>query len=129
MGNIGFWNVKGLNRPHKHGDVRWLLNQHSLGLVGLLDTRVKAGNFNKVFPRVCDNWSVITNYHIHRGGRIWVVWLPSKFNVNVIEVTTQFIHVLAHHTNIEKNLFVTMVYGAIDAGEKRFMEWVASNKK
>ena len=52
MDNIGFWNVRGLNIPHKHGDVRWLLNQHSLGLVGVLETRVKAGNFNNVFPLI-----------------------------------------------------------------------------
>lgn len=62
--------MRGLNIPHKHGDDRWLLNQNSLGLVGLLETRVKASNFNKVFPKVCDNWNVTTNYHSHRGGRI-----------------------------------------------------------
>lgn len=73
MDSIGFWNVRGINSPKKHGDVRWSLNHHVYGLFGMLETRVKVGNSGKVFPRICSNWSVVTNYSCHQGGRIWLV--------------------------------------------------------
>ncbi|XP_048494582.1 uncharacterized protein LOC125494804 [Beta vulgaris subsp. vulgaris] len=53
MDKVGFWNVRGLNSPKKHGDVRNLLHSHNYGLFGLQETRVKSCNFHK-------NGSVIT---------------------------------------------------------------------
>lgn len=85
MDSMGFWNVGGKNSPHKHGDIKWFLNHHGCGLFGLLETRVKLWNFGRVFPMVCSNWSIVTNYSCHNGGRIWVVWNPSRFVVDVLE--------------------------------------------
>lgn len=79
MDKVGFWNVRGLNSPQKHGDVRNLLNSHNCGLFGLLESWVKSCNFYKVYPRVCANWSLVTNYNVHKGGRIWLIWIPNKF--------------------------------------------------
>lgn len=77
MDNIGFWNVSDSNSPHKHGHIRWLLHQYYICLFGLLETRVKASNFNKVYPKVSGNWFIITNCQVHRGGRIWFILLPT----------------------------------------------------
>lgn len=61
MDNLGFWNVRGLNSPNKHGDVKWFLNHHGCGLFGFLETRVRPSNFAKVFPKLGSSWSVVTN--------------------------------------------------------------------
>lgn len=82
---MGFWNIRGLKSLNKHGDVRTLLNHHNCGLFSLLETRVKPYNVAKVYPRVCLNWSIVANYSYHKGGRIWMIWLPHKFEVDVIE--------------------------------------------
>lgn len=58
MDSSGFWNVRGLNSPNKHGNLRCLLNQHSLGLFDVLETIVRASNFPKFFPKVYASWSV-----------------------------------------------------------------------
>lgn len=92
MDSVGSWNIRGLNILQKHNDVKWVLSHYNIGLFGLLETRVKAVNFHKVFPYVCDCWSIITNFQFHVGARIWLIWRPSIFVVNVCDYGAQFIH-------------------------------------
>lgn len=92
MDRVGFWNVRGLNSLNKHGDVRNLLNHHDCGHFGLLETSVKLCNVAKVYHRVCLCWSIVANYSHHKGGRIWMIWLPHKFEVDLLECKAQFIH-------------------------------------
>ncbi|XP_057247778.1 uncharacterized protein LOC130589994 [Beta vulgaris subsp. vulgaris] len=92
------------------------------GLFGLLKTRVKTKNFSKVFPNVCKDWAVVTNYQFHAGGRIWFIWLPSVFVVNVCSCSSQYIHCEVLHRASGGVFEVTMVYGAND-GEVREELW------
>ncbi|XP_048492374.1 uncharacterized protein LOC125493253 [Beta vulgaris subsp. vulgaris] len=88
-------------------------------LFGLLETRVRSQNFAKVFARFGGMWSIATNYQCHKGGRIWLLWLPSKFVVNIIECTSQFIHCDVLQLNSGKKWFVTMVYGLNDSKDRK----------
>ncbi|XP_019233350.1 PREDICTED: uncharacterized protein LOC109213958 [Nicotiana attenuata] len=36
------WNVRGINAPNKQKEVKLLCNEHNIGIVGLLETKVKA---------------------------------------------------------------------------------------
>ena len=119
MDSLGFWNVRGINSPQKHCDVRWFLNHHVCGLFRLLETRVKADNFGKVFPRICSKWSVVTNYTCHKGGRIWLVWLPSRFVVDVILSHAQLIHCKVMQKGTGKVFRLTIVYGFNSAEERK----------
>ncbi|XP_057246796.1 uncharacterized protein LOC104899352 [Beta vulgaris subsp. vulgaris] len=92
------------------------------GLFGLLETRVKTKNFSKVFPNVCKDWAVVTNYQFHAGGRIWFIWLPSVFVVNVCSCSSQYIHCEVLHRASGGVFEVAMVYGAND-GEVREELW------
>lgn len=118
MVRIGFWNTRGLNSPLKHTDVRWFLKHNQIGLCRLLETSVKCGNFPKVYTGVCDGWSIVTNHQQHRGGRIWVIWLPNVFHLNVIECNAQYIHCKVEHRATNKKFFVTFVYGMNDAKDR-----------
>ncbi|XP_048502886.1 uncharacterized protein LOC125498678 [Beta vulgaris subsp. vulgaris] len=89
-----------------------------IGLCGLLETRVKSGNFPKVYSRVCEGWSVVTNHQQHRGGRIWVIWLPNVFHLDVIECHAQFIHCRVEHRSSNKSFCITFVYGMNDAQDR-----------
>lgn len=124
MDRIGSWNVRGLNSLTKHNDVKSFLNHYNIGLFGLLETRVKARNFSKVFPRIFHGWSVVTNYLYHNGGRIWLIWLPSVFVVNVCSYDAHFIHYEVLHRAYGKSFDVTVVYGANDASIREDM-WCA----
>ncbi|XP_010685067.1 uncharacterized protein LOC104899550 [Beta vulgaris subsp. vulgaris] len=123
MDKIGFWNIRGLNSPVKHPEVRWFLKSNKIGLCGILETRVKCSNFPKIFNSVCDGWSVVTNYSNHRGGRIWVIWLPQMFQVNIIECHTQFIHYRVEHRATGRKFYVTFLYGMNEASDREDL-WI-----
>lgn len=61
MDKLGFWNVRGLNSPLKHGDIKWCFNHYNIALFRLPERRVKPLNFQKVFPKICNGWYVVTN--------------------------------------------------------------------
>ena len=121
MDNIGFWNIRGFNSPQKYGDVKWFLDHHSVGLFGLLETRIRSKKFAKVCARFGGMWSVATNYHYHKGGRIWLLWLPSKFVVNILEFSTQYIRCYVVQISSGKRWFVTMVCGSNDGTDRKQM--------
>ncbi|XP_057249345.1 uncharacterized protein LOC130590807 [Beta vulgaris subsp. vulgaris] len=121
MNSVGFWNIRGLNILTKHGDVRTLLSHHKCGLFGLLETRVKPKNVDKVYPRVCPNWSIVANYSYHKGGRIWLIWLHNKFEVEILESRAQYIHSKVTHKGKNVSFYLTMVYCSNDLDERLVM--------
>lgn len=70
------------------------------------------------FPKVCSNFSIVRNYHFHKGGRIWLVWLGSSFVVNMCGSSAQHIHCEVLHKTPGDNFAVTIVYGYNDVGAK-----------
>lgn len=107
MDIIGTWNLRRLNSPLKHIEVKNFLSQYNLGL---LQTRVKSCNFNQVFPRVCGGYSICTNYQYHRSGRIWLIWLARLFVINICESSAQFTRCEVLYKATRKSFDVTVVY-------------------
>lgn len=67
MDNICIWNVRGLNSPRKQKVVKEFITQHSMGLVGLLETKVKL--------------------------QVWVVFIKLCFQIGVLLLTLLTIRV------------------------------------
>ncbi|XP_074305622.1 uncharacterized protein LOC141640842 [Silene latifolia] len=84
---------------------------NNVGLFGLLETRVKCSNWNKVHNNICKEWSIFTNNSCHRGGRIWLLWNPNLFTVNVIETTPQTIFAEVMDNVSGGKFNATLVYG------------------
>ncbi|XP_021723797.1 uncharacterized protein LOC110691188 [Chenopodium quinoa] len=122
MDKCGFWNVRGLNMPNKTSDVLWFLRQHKLGLFGLLETKVKSAKFGEVFSRLGDEWSAVANYAYSRKGRIWVIWTPSVFQVNILRVSSKLIHCKIVHRSTGFNFCGSFVYGG-NLSEERVALW------
>ncbi|XP_074265837.1 uncharacterized protein LOC141588288 [Silene latifolia] len=79
------------------------------GLFGLLETKIK----NKAFTKAAStfsNWCITTNNGYHSGGRIWVVWKPNLFRVNVLEYNAQYIHMKVDSLEDRRTFWFTMVY-------------------
>lgn len=72
MNKIGFWNVKGLNKPTKQRDVQLHMHNSHVGMFRLLETRIKRNKAHKASLNLCRDWSFVTNLDKHPGGRIWV---------------------------------------------------------
>jgi len=63
MTDILAWNIKGLNSPNKHEDIKGFLHKQKVGLVALLETKVHEKHIEWVAQRllVDDNGSQMLN--------------------------------------------------------------------
>ncbi|XP_074313965.1 uncharacterized protein LOC141649168 [Silene latifolia] len=98
-----------MNRVGKQRDVNYFLQLQNIGLFGLLETKIK----NKAFTKAAStfsNWCITTNNGYHSGGRIWVVWKPNLFRVNVLEYNAQYIHMKVDSLEDRRTFWFTMVY-------------------
>jgi len=86
MTHIASWNVRGLNWPNKQEDVKFFLQLHNVGLIGLLETKVKNQNVEKSAANIFRGWNWANNFTISNG-RIWIAWKPSEYNVNILEMS------------------------------------------
>jgi len=77
-----------------------------VGLVGLLETKVKEKNGEKVA-----GWRWVHNFHLDPKGRIWVAWNPRYYQLKMIHMTMQFIHYEAVQVSTNTHFFITYVYG------------------
>ncbi|XP_074298351.1 uncharacterized protein LOC141629211 [Silene latifolia] len=100
------------------------MGTNNVGLFGLLETRVRCSNWNKVHNNVCSDWAICTNNSSHKGGRIWLIWKPSLFTINVLEVTAQsiFAEVMDNAKGVMFRL--TVVYGFNRLAERSAL-WTA----
>ncbi|XP_074271460.1 uncharacterized protein LOC141595394 [Silene latifolia] len=118
MGSCGFWNVRGLNSINKQLEIKHFLNKNNVGLFGLVETKIKSHSWNKVRNTLCETWSICTNSSLHSGGRVWLLWDPSMFDVNVKDVTAQAIHSEVYDKFRRKTFWYTLVYGFNKAAER-----------
>lgn len=70
--NIITWNVRGLNRPSKQREVKSMIKLHKIGLVCLIETRVKEEKADLIRDSIVPCWGYVFNYEKHNLGRIWI---------------------------------------------------------
>jgi len=82
-----------------------------VGLVGLVETKVKMENVNTVANSIFGGWQWAHNFHLTAKGRIWVAWRQSRYTVTVEHMTEQCIRCHAIQLSINRKFFITYVYG------------------
>ncbi|XP_074292776.1 uncharacterized protein LOC141619656 [Silene latifolia] len=91
---------------------------NKVGLFGILEAKIKSRNWNKVTNNICSNWAICTNSHLHSGGRIWIIWDPFLFEVDILDVTIQCIHTKVFDKARRKDFYFTVVYGLNSLGDR-----------
>ena len=89
---IACWNIRGLNMPLKQNGVAHLLKQHSIDVMGVLETKLNQNKLQRIMRTKFGGWMHINNFHLHRAGRILVLWNPAKARLEELETTPQAIH-------------------------------------
>ncbi|XP_074300198.1 uncharacterized protein LOC141631424 [Silene latifolia] len=84
---------------------------------GLMETRVKITNSAAII-RNFPFYSVINNYSHHYNGRIWVFLDSRKITLLNSRFHDQLIHLHILHHSSNQTIFVTMVYGSNDGGDR-----------
>lgn len=92
MDSVCSWNVRGLNSPRKQRVVRDFLAKHSVGLVGLLETKVKAAGLGSLYQVMFNSWCFTTNLDHSPKGRIIVAWKPGVWDVDIRGGSSQWVH-------------------------------------
>ncbi|XP_010684465.1 uncharacterized protein LOC104899024 [Beta vulgaris subsp. vulgaris] len=118
MDNILTWNVRELNSKVKQQDVRKFLSSHNVKLFSLLETRVKSHNMGRVYMNLCPGWCFTHTNSCHGNGRIMVGWWPHDFRINIIEMTSQYIHCAVKPTQGNAEFWCTFVYGFNDCNSR-----------
>ncbi|XP_062115678.1 uncharacterized protein LOC133829870 [Humulus lupulus] len=116
------WNVRGLNTHHKQREVKKLISYHKVGLIGLLETRVKAHKLGALYLHMFSGWCFTPNNAWHNGGRIVADWNPIMFSVSIIKCSSQLIHLLVRPLDKGTGFYVSFVYG-FNAEEGRVELW------
>ena len=65
MIKIAAWNVRGLNKSSRQGEVRKLMLENQLSMVGVLETKVRSVNKNRIVQNLFQQWSYFDNYSSH----------------------------------------------------------------
>ncbi|XP_074288930.1 uncharacterized protein LOC141614073 [Silene latifolia] len=89
------------------------------GFFGLIETRVRAINVNKVQQNLGFKWHFIVNNDIKGKGRIWVLWDPYQFAVVEIGMELQVIHLKVTHLPSGFTWVNSMIYGCNKDHERK----------
>ncbi|XP_074313879.1 uncharacterized protein LOC141649078 [Silene latifolia] len=119
MDSIGYWNIRGMNKLNKQLEIRRFIQLNNISLFGILETRIKNKNWGNVRRNIWNNWAICTNNSCHSGGRIWVVWNPSVYHLDVKDMSEQAIHLKVTTRGNLKQFWVTFVYGFNKIAERR----------
>ncbi|XP_048490011.1 uncharacterized protein LOC125491972 [Beta vulgaris subsp. vulgaris] len=122
MDKIISWNVRGINSPRKQKDVLRSIQKHSILLVGLLKTKVKACHLGNLYQNVFNSWCFTFNIGYHPGGRVVLAWNHGVFSVSIIHSTDQFIHCYVQPISGRTSFFCTFIY-AYNESARRESLW------
>ncbi|XP_062114516.1 uncharacterized protein LOC133825616 [Humulus lupulus] len=114
MDRIMSWNIRGLNNPKNQCEIKQLIFNKKIGLVGLLETRVKTQKLGEVYTRMFSGWWFSSNNAWHKGGRIIISWNLSIFHIDIRFCTSQLMHLEVRSNNGHECFLVTFVYAFND---------------
>ncbi|XP_062088459.1 uncharacterized protein LOC133795020 [Humulus lupulus] len=114
MDRILSWNVRGINSQHKHREIKHLILSKNVGLVSLLETKVKNKNMGSMYTSLFSGWCFTNNNPLIDKGRIIIAWNPRVFSLDVRLCSTQLIHCLVQFPNRARRFMITFVYGFND---------------
>ncbi|XP_074352152.1 uncharacterized protein LOC141691301 [Apium graveolens] len=112
------WNVRGLNKSPHQKELQNFVTMNKVGLMGVLETKVKAHNALVISKKINRNWRWLFNYEHRYNGRIWVGRDPGVWQVSLHSSNAQCITCFA--TFLEKNItiLVSYVYAFNDACDR-----------
>jgi exonuclease III len=117
--NFLIWNVRGLNHPSKQKEVQSVVRSKKIGLVCLVETKVKEANVGSISSTMLLDCEFCYNYESHYLGRIWVCWSREEFAVTVLHKSDQCITCLIHSIKDKNSWHHTFVYGSNNPVERR----------
>ena len=131
------WNIRGFSLALKQNGVRHLIKEHSLDVVGILESKIKAAKLDWIMKVKFPGWKQVNNFDHHAAGRIFVIWNPAKVDLVPLGFSAQVIHCRVTCLTTAKAACMSFVYGLhsivarrplwsslMDFGERCSVPWV-----
>jgi exonuclease III len=119
--NLFIWNVKGLNHPSKQKEVQRFVRSKKIGLVCLVETKLKEANAGAISSTLFPDWEFSYNYEHHYLGRIWLCWSREDFVVTILHKSDQCITCIVHSIKEKVCWHQTYVYCSNNPIERRIL--------
>lgn len=115
------WNVRGLNSPLRQRELKDFIKITNIGLIGLLEVKIRESNFKRITSRLFRNWKTLHNSLTNSVSRILLAWNPNLFQGKLLHCTDQSITasftLLSSKGNEE--IILTAVYGYNERSNRR----------
>lgn len=108
--NIFIWNVRDLNSPVKQREVMLVCNKSSCGLVVLLETKLRFNKLVVCHRKFFSRWRSIENCEHCPTVMVWVLWRDEEFEVQLMLLDSQFIHLKVYNKATSREFFFTTIY-------------------
>lgn len=70
---LATWNVRGMNTEEKQREVGSFVHKNKLGLVGLLETKLKKNKLLSCYNKLFQGWKSLDNCAHQPRSRIWIL--------------------------------------------------------
>ncbi|KAL0295111.1 UNVERIFIED_CONTAM: hypothetical protein Sradi_6852300 [Sesamum radiatum] len=118
---IGFWNVRGFNRPLKHNGVAHLIKNNRLCLLGILETKLTTSAIARIINRTFFGWCQTNNFDVIAGGRILIIWNPAVIDLVLEDISPQVIHCRAKNKSSQLSFYISFTYGLYTVVHRKSM--------
>lgn len=118
---FAFWNVRGVTSPLKQGEVYNFTRKNNIDVIGLLETKLSGRNLQYLIRNVFGGWKYTSNFDLHAGGRILVLWNPLTVSLVTIGHFDQGINCEVSSLVDGSHVLLSFVYGHNRVVERRSM--------
>ncbi|KAK4382605.1 hypothetical protein Sango_2855200 [Sesamum angolense] len=117
---IGFWNVRGFNRPLNNG-VAHLIKNNRLCLLGILETKLTTSAIARIINRTFPEWCQANNFDAIAGGRILIIWNPAIIDLYPKDISPQVIHCRVTNKSSQLSFYISFTYDLYSVVNRRSM--------
>lgn len=112
MLNIGFWNIRGMNKSIKQKEVKEFISSNKMSVCAVLESHVTESKLKSISKRIFGRWEWVSNTCDCVGGtRIIIGWNPEVINLKVLNKTDQVVHCFGRLCDSGKVLYLSFIYG------------------
>jgi hypothetical protein len=108
---ISSWNIKGLNNPLKQHEVICLMKKNKVDVCGFPETKMLSSRVACMQQLRSSTRSFFSNADIISTTRIILFWNPVTVKVDLLDSSTQGLHLSVSSLISQYSFMVTFVYG------------------
>ncbi|KAJ8419947.1 hypothetical protein Cgig2_000901 [Carnegiea gigantea] len=97
--------------PQTTADAKGFTSLQQIGVIGLLETKIKIHNFGKVADRLFRGWNMVHNFVPNNHRPILVAWKPQWYTLRQISQSDQHLHCLVKFQTTMQHFYLTFIYG------------------